>query len=218
MKLSANYYNYGTKALIKVEEFKTIKELFTQIYERDRDQITEIFYFINNELLLHKEPNSIFLQINLDVVQKYAIIENYIIKTYSTEQNKEKIKLLLNLKERLVTYCQTNLPDVNKHIRFESLSQIDMLDFGYESYVGFPEETGLTFSYKISNLDHGKIVVYLIPENKDLLGARFNFRPVKDLISYSLWLTAPEPSKVNTIILKSYSKIPKEITDQWPQL
>lgn len=32
------------------------------------------------------------------------------------------------------------------------------------------------------------------------------------------WLTAPEPSKVNTTILKSYNKISKEITHQWPQL
>lgn len=218
MKLSAQYYNYDTKALIITEEFKTIKDLFTQIHERDRGHTTEIFYLINNEIILHKEPTNVLLYVNLDVVQKYDIIEDFILKTYSTEKNREKIKLLLNLKKRFVNYCQTNLPDVNKHIRFESLYQIDMLDFGYESYDNYVEETSMSFSYKISNLDHGKIVVYLIPEDKDMAGARFNFRPIDDLISYSFWLTAPEPSQADTMILKSYSKIPKEITDQWPQL
>jgi hypothetical protein len=220
MKLSANYYNYGTKVLIRTEEFKTVEELFNQIYRYDRGRTTEIFYLINNELFLHRQPNELCPEANLDVVQKYTVLENYILKAYSTEQNRERIKLVLNLKERLVDYCQTNLPKVTEQVCFETLLRVNTLDFGYESYSDYTEALDMStaYSFKISNLDHGKLVTYLIPEEKGIAGARINFRPVDDLVSYSVWLSSPEPQEVDSMILRSYSKIPKEITDQWPQL
>lgn len=202
-----------TCAIDDMQVFQTFEDLFTHAaafanLEREGDLDYHYVYKINEDIFLVLESKFLVMEPNLDVIQKYPEVQEYLKKVYGVHN--PELQLLLNFQDEYESYSKSLCKPLSEGVDIKPLKTFTEFYFDYEDYsVETVFEHPCDIRPAVSNLDHTRIVFLLDPVDGG--PRRINFRPVSDIRHYRFSissLTGP------LLIVGSYKTYPQDLLCQ----